>query len=663
MPGFSVGGWVLGGLPAWAAAGISVVGAALLLGFYLLKRQRRRVVVAFAPLWTELGSEWRSDRWARRLRRWLSLLLQLGFLALLVLAAADPQPAAVDRGGRSVVVLLDRSASMGARDEGGLRIGQARHAADQIVSGLGSGDRAMIVSFAASVSPETGFEEDRGRLRAATATITASEEPGDLPAALRFARAVLRDRPHPTLVLISDGAFPEDARQQVRFDESAAATAGNIVSLAGIDARFVPVGRRRDNVAILSLAARRKPADPTSVEAALVVQNFRAAAATVLVEIVAGANRVPIDRLRLTLKPGERRRHVLPDVPAADTRLEATLLPGDKVGDGADDLPVDDRAFAVVPAAARLKVLRVGDGDLFVDGALLSLGDAIDVQHAPAASAVTSSPAGWEAYDVVIFDGVTPPAPPARGRFLYLDPNGPGSPFPVRGNISEPIISDSQAHHPLLRHLSLGDVNIARARRLVAGPDDVAVASALGDPLIVARTRQGLRVVALAFDVRQSDLPMRAAFPLLLANSLAFLAGQPTVPTGALRTGHTVRLPIPEGAARLTLTDPSGNSRAISAAGDAIELPVTAVGFYRIDGTSRDGRPTTPVTYAANLNDETESDTAPMQTLVLGGRTWAAPDPARPGPGPGGAAWAWALLASAALTLFEWWSYHRRWTV
>ena len=70
----------------------------------------------------------------------------------------------------------------------------------------------------------------------------------------------------------------------------------------------------------------------------------------------------------------------------------------------------------------------------------------------------------------------------------------------------------------------------------------MAVAAALGDPLIVARTRPGLRVVALAFDVRQSDLPMRTAFPLLVANSLSFLGDGAAGPIGmitsaSLRTG------------------------------------------------------------------------------------------------------------------------------
>ncbi len=466
-------------------------------------------------------------------------------------------------------------------------------------------------------------------------------------------RAVLRDRPRPTLVLISDGAFAETSRAQVTVE--------------GIDARFVPVGQRRDNVAILSFGARRKPADPGSVEAALVVQSFRAAPTSVVVEIAGGADSLPIERVRLTLEPGERRRHVLQTIPAAATELTATLrADGEEAGDSdaLDDLELDNRAFAVVPALARMKVLRIGADDLFVDGALLSLGDAVDVRRAPASAAATSR-ASWAAYDVVVFDGVTPPEPPAAGHFLFIDPSGPGSPFPVRGSISDPIVSETKAHHPLLRHLALADVNIARARRLTLAADDVAVASALGNPLIAVRARPNLRAVAVAFAVRESDLPMRTAFPLLLANSLNFLAGNTQSAGLALRTGHPARLPHTiegdDGAraktpGQLTLIDPDGRTRALSSVGGIVEWPVARTGFYRVRGDGASER-----VFPANLNDAVESDTAPVRALALGGRALPPPDP--PHPGQRRAYWAWALMVAVALTLLEWWSYHRRWTV
>jgi hypothetical protein len=648
MGGFPVAfaGLVLEGLSAGAAAGLAIAGAAILTGLYLLKPRRRRVVVAFAPLWLPGAGERRSERWARRLRRWLSLALQATVFGLLLVGAADPRPGAADRAGRTIVVLIDRSASMSASDEPGTRLGAARERARALVTGLGRADRALVASFAADVTAESGFETDPGRLSRALDGVTASEEPAELGRALAFAAAVLRGQPHPTLVLVSDGRFSDDARAHVSWDGGA--SDGATPSLAGVDARWARVGRRARNVALLGFAARRLPADPSSVEAALTLRNFGDAAATVTVEVAASAGATdarfaPVERVRVALGPGETRRHVLPDVAAPGARLVARLLE-------VDDLALDDRAYAVVPGLERLRVLRVGAPDLYLDGALLSLGEAVTVRGArPDAAEVER--ARWPSYDVVIFDGVAPAPAPEAGHYLYLAPRGPGSPFAGRGVVHDPIVSDARRGHPLLRQLDLADVNIAEAERLALAPGDVAVASSFGAPLIVARERPGLRVAALAFDVRRSDLPMRAAFPLLVANALGWLAGTDAREAPAALVGATARVPAPRGATRVDVRDPAGARSTAPVAGDAATVPIRRAGFYRVGD----------LTVAANASDPVESDTAPVTALELGGRALAPPDP--PTRAPRRSLATWALLAAAALLLVEWVTTHRRWTV
>jgi hypothetical protein len=49
--------------------------------------------------------------------------------------------------------------------------------------------------------------------------------------------------------------------------------------------------------------------------------------------------------------------------------------------------------------------------------------------------------------------------------------------------------------------------------------------SAAGVPLVVVGTRDGYRFVALAFDPRESDLPLRASWPALLRNAALYCAG------------------------------------------------------------------------------------------------------------------------------------------
>jgi hypothetical protein len=597
------------------------------------------VVVSFAPLWLPGAGERRSERWARRLQRWLSLALQALVFGLLLLAAADPRPGSADRAGRTVVVLVDRSASMSATDEPGSRLSAARAGARALVTGLAGGDRALVASFAGEVTAETGFETDPGRLSRALDAITPTEEPADLGRALGFAAAVLRGQPHPTLLLVSDGRFSDDARAAMTWAEAPAP--GGPPSLAGIDVRWVRVGRRARNVALLGFAARPLPGDPSSVEAALTLRNFGDAPATVTVEIAAGD--APVDRIRVTLAPGETRRHLVPDVAAPGARLVARLLEP-------DDLALDDRAYAVVPGLDRLRVLRVGPPNLYLDGALLSLGETVAV-HGARPEAAESTRARWGSYDVVIFDGFAPAPAPAVGHYLYLAPRGPGSPFPDRGVVRDPVFSDARRGHPLLRQLDLSDVNIAEAERLALEPGDVAVASSFGAPLVAARERAGLRVAALAFDVRRSDLPMRAAFPLLVANALGWLAGVDARELVPAIVGGTARVPAPRGAREVEVRDPAGDRARWPVAGDAALVPIRRAGFYRVGD----------VTIAANASDAVESDTAPVAALVLGGRPIGPPDSPRGGSRRPMATW--ALIAAAALLLVEWVSTHRRWTV
>jgi hypothetical protein len=607
-----------GPLPARAGAIAGAVGAVAITILYLVRLRRRRVVVPFAALWLDALGPRRTTSWARRLRDLLSLLLALAIVSALLLAAVDPRPAGADRAGRSLVVLIDRSASMSARDGSGTRLDGARARARAIVDGLAGADRALVATFASDAVAETGFEADAGRLRRAIATVAPSEEPGDLPRALTFASAVLRGRPRPTVVLVSDGAFSDEARRALPPD---------------LDVRFAPVGQsgRHGNVGIISFAARRLPADPSAVDAALIVQNFGDARVPIAVDIAAGTTTV--ERVRLELGPGERRRHELPNVFAADARLEARLLTADGTPlaeSGGDDLGLDDVAYAVVPPLPRRRVLRVGGANLYLDGALLSLGRTVSVERQTLAAAEAQR-ARWPDYDLVVFDGVAPATPPTKGRFLFLDAHGEGSPFADRGVVRDPVIADVRRDHPLARQLDLGDVNITSARRLALAPGDVAVAGSFGVPLLIARERPGLRIAATSFDPRRSDLPMRPAFPLLIANALAWAPGL---------TGEAAIEALPA-----LLTGASARPRE-----DLPEIAIAHVGFHRAGD----------LILAANLADVRESDTTPSAELELGGHKLAPPDPPvwNGGIRVGGL----ALGLLLALLAFDWVSYHRRWT-
>jgi hypothetical protein len=144
----------------------------------------------------------------RRLHRWPLFLLRCAALALLVLAFARPflqsgdaKTATLSRGAREVVVLLDRSYSMGYGD----RWARAQRAAQNVVEDLGSNDRASVVLFDAKAEA-SGATTDRALLRSTIHDAKPGPHITRYAPALRQAQRILSAStlPRRELVLVSD---------------------------------------------------------------------------------------------------------------------------------------------------------------------------------------------------------------------------------------------------------------------------------------------------------------------------------------------------------------------------------------------------------------------------------------------------------------------------
>ncbi len=170
----------------FGAAGFGVV------VLYILKLRRRIVAVPFSPLWERILRDKDATTLFSKLKRLLSLLLQLAVLALLVLALGDPRAAESLLKGRTVVVLVDASASMQARDVSPDRLAVAKDEVRNIVRGLGGADRMLVAQMDAMVTPLGPMTSDTSALERELDSVHATDARADFPRALRFASDVLR---------------------------------------------------------------------------------------------------------------------------------------------------------------------------------------------------------------------------------------------------------------------------------------------------------------------------------------------------------------------------------------------------------------------------------------------------------------------------------------
>jgi hypothetical protein len=638
---------IFAGLPlAQLLAVFGAVGFGVLV-LYILKLRRRVVAVPFSPLWERILRDKEATSLFSKLKRLLSLILQLALLALLVLALGDPRAAESLIKGRTVVVLLDASASMQAVDVSPSRLSVAKDEVKKMIRGLGGSDRMLVAQMDAMVTPLGPMTGDTSALERELDAVRATDARADFPRALRFATDVLRGVDNGEIAVVSDGALGD------------ASDASGPVHLGDAKLSYVQVGKDAKNVGVTQFSVRRYPLDKSRYEVMLELTNTGPEPEDIELQLLGDGSLVDLTKLRL--QPGERLPRFYPQLSGASRTLEAKIA---RVDGSHDELPADDHAYALLPERRRAKVLVVTEGNTYLEAALL-LDEYLDVTDVgPKGYAAAIAKGGW---DAVIFDRVTPAEMPGANA-LYLDPMGPGSPVKVTDELKQPGFDKVDRKHPTVRFLALDDVNVALGHKLVPETGDKIIGASDGgaSPLLVAGTRRGFRFVAMGFDLRDSDLPLRIAWPLFVLDCINWFTDEDSQYLSSFRTGEVWHIPVAGSYTVATLKRPDGDTQPVPVhEGRAVFLGEQA-GFYEL--TPGDAAPgsaaaaAAPITsFAANLLDASESAIAPQEKLVVDGKP--ATELAGFHVGVRREIWIYLLIAVALLTALEWATYHRRVTV
>jgi len=674
----------------WSLAQLAVlfgVGGAAITGLYLLRMRRRQVVVPFAELWQNIERETDTRKLWRRLRRLLSWLVQMILLALLCLALGDPRPEWWFSEPRTVAVIIDVSASMdgpaGADTDARARLDLAVRRAQAELAGLGHRDRAVVIAagfeprvvspLALGAGPGGAANSNSADLSGRVEALrTLRPQPGraDMAGALALARNTLAGYPAPEIIVITDGALAPASRGAVQgcLDEG-----GPRVEDDGTKQGIAPrcrvamVTGPDDNLAITAFAARRYPGDRQKVEVLAEVRNLGASKVTFALDVLADG--VSVGRSTLELGPGATTRELLPELDAARARLEARLVPVSPDAPPLPGTPLDDVAWAVVPPLDPIDVALVSDGtDLFLEAALLALDDHVRL------TAMSPDEFDLEALadeDLVILDvaGAPLPDPLPDTNLLVFDPHrNEGAPVEIakKSDLPRPRLTEQDRNHPILEGVVFKDVNMSRGTSFETEATDLALVKHLGEPMVVLRERPDRSVLLVGFDPRQSDLPLRVAFPLLVSNVIDYFESRrpgfvATVPAGSSRELSFAQLGLgaSEGITTLEIEGPGG-TRQIRAQDGRFRMLADEAGIHTlrtVDGALAGAT----IDLAVNMADVEASDLRPrLDDPPPEARADAAPPPAPVSDGP-----LWTLLLAACLLVLtaEWATYHRRRTV
>ena len=682
--------------PTFLAPGTAAVAAAFalpaLIALYLLKLRRRPVRVSSTVLWEDAA----RDLEVNTPLKWITptVLFFLHALIVMLFVAALGRPA-LNAGGLGaasrVVLVIDRSASMQARDggEGGpgdpiiTRLDRAKEQAATIIADLGRGVGGVAVgcvTFAAEPSVLIGMTPDLRLVRDEIARVRGTDQPGDLAAAMKVVASLVSPEgaeetaaAGTVVIILSDGAFPTDRP----------------LSAGGAEIRFVRCGPsaiqaaiKQPNVGVAALAARRDDATPSTLRVFSRVVN--AAPTPVAATATLAFSGEVVDRRAVTIPASDPANTGGVGVVFEIVRPQAGIVTITLSGVDGDLLTSDDSASVVVAAALRPTVLFVtpgasgagggggGGGGLSAQGLLQDV-----LNELPLEKLETVTPATLEAmladgratgFDLIILDRTDMTVLPAVPTLAIA------SSLPSAGLTLGPAAADPQAAgyalawkrtHPVLRDVSLDTVYVGRTRSFLQVPQDAASAIKL-DELARGRTGaflrvsedSGIRRLAVSFEVAQTNWALEPGFAIFLSSVVEFLTGRnaeaaaTSFTTGSRlelvsllgQPGETSGTPAVtrlEGPESIPVSFPPGSPRVIVG-------PLERAGVYTTGAV--------PGVVAVNVADERESALTTRDSIEVAGRA-AAASTGEAGPRE---VWPWCVLIAGVLLVAEWLLYGLR---
>jgi hypothetical protein len=652
-----------------------------------LTQKERKSVVEFPSLMFLRKIPYESVQ-RRRIRDWLLLALRLAAIALIVGAFARPflrgsDLAAAPGGARDIVVLLDRSYSMGYADAWA----RAQRGTAEALDSATPADRISVVLFADTAEVVLRSTPDRSRAVAEINAATPGPGSTKYGPALKLAGSLLAESllPRKEVILVSD--FQRGGWQP---DDTLRLPGGTTVTTVVVDAQGASLA-----LTPVALLRSREPGQPERVTVTAGVLNRTATAATDVPINLEIDGRVVQD-LKITAGPSASASISFVPVTITSPNTRAVVRLGAAGGAAVDALARDNVFNFVLTPSAPVPVMAVSQGSA---DATLYLSRALAIGEAPHFDASLQAPdalAGdaMNRARVIILNDV-PIGDAVAAKLVTFVEGGGGLLMALGQRASWPSaraawlpaqigqtvdrtrgaaarLSGMDYGHAIFepfRAPRSGDFSTARFysyRGLTAAKDASVLARFdTGEPALVERAAGRGRIVLYAstLDLNWNDLalkPMFLPFVHQLGRHLSGFKEQPAwltigqvldVDAAEIAAGATSGRAARAAAGRAILT-PTGQRRDLAApvatapgaAPAALEL--TEQGFYEIRGAGRDAGPT--IVAASNVSlAESNLDRLDPKELVA----------AVTGNGPSGSTSAQDVLPDEAQELAQrvWW--------
>ncbi len=479
---------------------------------YLLKPKGKDQKVASNLLWQKLFKNQESKTFFEKFVHNILMYLQILIVALLAVALMSPYIHVEGRNGGHVIFVMDTSGSMQHKNaKGQTRMEESVRAACDYVDASDQTTFSVVTNDALGTDLLVVGSADKSAVKSALNSIACSDAAGNLTDAESLVETLYsggEEDAKASVIIFTDGAGEAAAGTFVKYMEAEVSVAGEVCSNLSND--FLSYVLTEDGYDVVCS-----------------ITNYSDLAASCEVSLYEGEDKLLAIR-QMTVEAGESSVCLFSDIAWEGDFLKSVIGAVSFSGESrTDSLEADNTSYAVREESSRANAVLIGSGNTYIEKAFRAA-TGKDVVKSD-----TDQLTSEEDYNVIIYDAGEKISYDSNWNRLVFGDNGNSA-----GKVENVMLSASAG--TLTSGLSEYQIGVNRAYYYELPEWAESFLECDGKCIGYFGEHDGRKEVVVGFDIRESDFPLKAEFPIFISNVMNYLSDTSLLAANQYVAGETV---------------------------------------------------------------------------------------------------------------------------
>ncbi|MBU3208069.1 VWA domain-containing protein [Clostridium algidicarnis] len=493
----------------------------LLIFLYLLKQKSQDHIIPSTFLWKEVYKNIEVSTPFERLKYNIMLLLQLLTILFLIFALTDPFLSMIGSDYKNIIIVMDSTGSMTANYDDVTRIEEAKRRAEEYIDSINTDAEVTIINAAEKPSIELSSSKDKSLAKDKVKSIKIKSVSGNIGDSLSIIRALAKENESYEAIFFTDKAL----------------------DIEGINGKVVDLTQKSSNASLdfLSYSENKE-------ELKVLVKVTNRGSYEYTSDVALYGDEKLLDIKSITLNQKESKNVLFDKISFKGDILKAELTEEDSIKE-------DNFIFEKVLNEDKKKVLLVTEKNIFLERALQTI-PSIDIYKTNEESNINKE----DKYDLYIFDNITPTNIPKGGNLLLINPES-NSIFNVKEELQggDGVVTKSSLSN-YIEGLKFAIKSYKEIEKPNWSEEFLRVEE---DSLGFIGNYNGKVVGVLGFDLHNSDLTLKAEFPILIHNVVGRLLDNGMLDKYSFKSGEEVQINARVDGEAVKIINPKGEEEII----------------------------------------------------------------------------------------------------